>query len=62
MFQSLSNALRHHPRQRRHLIRATVGVPESTKFISSIPSTAVAKLLQYRGSRVELRDGFSSYK
>ena len=24
--------------------------------------TVVAKLLQYSGSRVELRDGFSSYK
>ena len=27
-----------------------------------IPPTAVAKLLQYSGSRVEHRDGFSSYK
>ena len=26
------------------------------------PPTAVVKLLQYRGSKVELRDGFSSYK
>ena len=26
------------------------------------PPTAVVKLLQYSGSRVELRDGFSSYK
>ena len=26
------------------------------------PPTAVVKLLQYSGSRVELRDGFSLYK
>ena len=26
------------------------------------PPTAVVKLLQYSGSRVEHRDGFSSYK
>ena len=46
----------------RCLIRATVGVPESTKFIILIPPTAVAKLLQYSGSRVEHGDEFSSYK
>ena len=39
-----------------------VGVPESTKFIIPIPPTAVAKLIQYSGSRVEHRDEFSSYK
>ena len=33
-FNSLSIALRHHQRQRHHLIRATVGVLESTIFIS----------------------------
>ena len=27
-FNNFSHALRHHPQQRRHLIRATVGVPE----------------------------------
>ena len=31
-------------------------------FYSKFPPTAVVKLLQYNGSRVELRDGFSSYK
>ena len=49
MFHSFSNALRHHPRQRRHLIRATVGWSESTKFVSLVPPTAVVKLLQYSG-------------
>ena len=44
------------------LIRATVGLPEPTKFIILIPPIAVAKLLQYSGSRVEHRDGFSSHK
>ena len=29
---------------------------------SKFPPTAVVKLLQYSGSRVELRDGFSSYE
>ena len=38
------------------------GYPESTKFINLIPLTAVALLLQYSGSRVEHRDGFSSHK
>ena len=61
MFHCSSNAL-HHPRQRRHLIRAIVGVSESTKFVILIPPTAVAKLLQYNGSRVEHRDEFSLYK
>ena len=49
MFHSSSNALRHHPRQRRHLIRATVGCSESTIFVSLVPPTAVVKLLQYSG-------------
>ena len=31
------------------MIRATVGWPESTKFISYIPPTAVVELLQYSG-------------
>ena len=44
------------------LIRATVGVPKSTKFISQIPPTSIAKLLQYSDSRVELNDGFSTHK
>ena len=44
------------------MIRATVGVPESIIFVSYIPPTAVAKLLQYSGTRVELRDGFSLHK
>ena len=39
----------------------SVGSPESTKFIP-IPPTIVAWLLQYSGSRVEHRDGFSSCK
>ena len=39
-----------------------IGVPESTKFINLIPPTAIAWLLQYSGSRVEQRDGFSSCK
>ena len=62
MFSMLSSALRHHPRQRRHLIRVSVGGPESTIFINLIPSTVVAWLLQYSGSRVEHMDGFSSHK
>ena len=44
------------------MIRATIGLPEPTKFIILIPPIVVAKLLQYSGSRVEHRDGFSSYK
>ena len=38
------------------------GGPESTKFINLIPPTAVAWLLQYSGSRVEHRNGFSFSK
>ena len=53
MFHSSSNALRHHPRQQRHLIR-------SGQVGARIPNTDIAKLLQYSGSRVEHRDGFSS--
>ena len=45
-----------------YMIRATLGVSESTKFISEIPPTVIAKLLQYSGSRVKHRDEFSSYK
>ena len=33
MFHSLSNALRHHPRQRRHLIRAIVGSNAGMSFL-----------------------------
>ena len=62
MFNKSSFSLRHHPRQRRHLIRGMEGGPESTKFINLIPPTAVALLLQYSGSRVEHMDGFSSHK
>ena len=39
-----------------------VGGPESTKFITKIPLTVVAMLLQYSDSRVKHRDEFSSYK
>ena len=35
---------------------------EPTKFMTKFPPTVVVKLLQYSGSRVEHRDGFSSYK
>ena len=63
MFNSSSFALRHHPRQRSHLIRVPVGGPsESTIFINLTPPTVVAMLLQYSGSRVEHNDGFSSHK
>ena len=31
-------------------------------FYPKFPPTAIVKLLQYSGSRVEHRDGFSSYK
>ena len=54
--------IRHHPRKRRHLICGTKGRPESTKFINLIPLTSVALLLQYSGSKVEHKDGFSSHK
>ena len=43
------------------LIRATVGVRNQQYLYPRIPTT-VAKLLRYRSSRVELRDGFSSHK
>ena len=33
-------------------------MPELTKFINLIPSTAVAMILQYSGSRVKHRDVF----
>ena len=62
MLHMLSFALRHHPRQRRHLIHGIEGGPESTKFINLIPPTIVAWLLQYSGSIVEHRDGFSLHK
>ena len=41
---------------------SAVGCPESTKFINLTPSTVVAWLLQYSGSRVENKDGFSSHQ
>ena len=44
------------------LIRGTECGSESTEFINLIPPTVVAWLLQYSGSRVEHRDGFSSHK
>ena len=62
MFIKSSFALRHHPLQQRHLILLKVVDPESTKFINLFPSTFVAWLLQYSGSRVEDEDGFSSHK
>ena len=62
MLLMLSFALRHHPWQRRHLIHVHGGGLKSTKFINLIPPTVVAWLLQYSGSRVEHRDGFSSHK
>ena len=62
MFSMSSFALRHHPRQWRHLIRGHGGGLESTKFIKLIPLIVVAWLLQYSGSRVEHKDGFSSHK
>ena len=48
MFHSSSNALRHHPRQRPHLICATVGCQNQQYLYHKAP-TAVAKLLQYSG-------------
>ena len=36
-------------------------VPDQ-QYLYLFTPTAVAKLLQYSGSRVEHRDGFSSYK
>ena len=63
MLLMLSFALRHHPRQRRHFLFMCIEAGlESTIFINLIPPTAVAWLLQYSGSRVEHRDGFSSHK
>ena len=35
-----------------------LGAPESTKFVSYIPPTAVVKLLQYRGLGLNTRMGF----
>ena len=37
-----------------------VGVRNQQNLYRRIPTTDVAKLLQYRGSRVEHEDGFSS--
>ena len=62
MFNGSLFALRHHPRQRCHLIRVHGGGLKSTKFIIRIPPTVVEWLLQYSGSRVEHEDGFSSHK
>ena len=62
MFHNLSNSPWHHPRQRRHLIRAIVGVGINNIYKPKFPPTAVAKLLQYSGSRVEHKDEFSSDK
>ena len=47
MFHSSSNALRHHPRQWRHLIRAAIGFRINNIYI--LNPTAVVKLLQYSG-------------
>ena len=38
------------------------GYLKSTKFINLIPSISIALLLQYSGSRIIHRDGFSSCK
>ena len=43
------------------LIRATVGMRNQQNLYPKAP-TVVAKLLRYSGSKVELRDGFSSYR
>ena len=48
MFHSSSNALRHHPRQRRHLIQATVGMQNQQNLYPKAPITVI-KLLQYSG-------------
>ena len=44
------------------VIRATVGVGINNIYKPKFPPTAVAKLLQYSGSSVEHRDGFSLHK
>ena len=46
MFIKSSFALRHHPRQWRHLIRVTVGMRNKKNLYPKSP-TAVEKLLQY---------------
>ena len=51
-----------HKHEDRTMIHGTEGGPKSTKFINLIPSTLVAWLLQYSGSRVEHRDKLSSHK
>ena len=48
MFNRSSFALRHHPRQRCHLIRATVGMRNQQNLYPKAPTT-IAKLLQYSG-------------
>ena len=48
MFNRSSFALRHHPWQRHHLIRATVGMRNQQNLYPKAP-TAVEKLLQYSG-------------
>ena len=42
------------------LLKIQVGVWNQQNLYPRIPTTDVAKLLQYSGSRVEHRDGFSS--
>ena len=44
---------------KKKVIRAIVGC-QNQQNLYLIPPTGVVKLLQYSGSRVELRDGFSS--
>ena len=44
------------------LIRATVGVGINNIYKPKFPPTAIAKLLQYSGFRVEHRDEFSLHK
>ena len=44
------------------MIRWHGGGPKSTKFINLISPTTVAWILQYSGSRVELRDEVSSHR
>ena len=57
MFNCSSIALRYHPRQRRHLIRATVGMRNQQNLYPKAP-TVVAKLLQYSGLRSNSGMGF----
>ena len=63
MFSMLSFALRHHPRQRRNLIhlKCRRGILNQQNLYL-IPPPVVSLLLQYNGSRMVHKDGFSSWK